>query len=96
MKIKTKMKFVWKTLKYPKDAIFWKDGREVSRVKYIIISLRELNEFYKDVILRAKFGKGRKARIKEWRFKTRKSAGLFGKIFLRYNPRCTNYIIIGD
>ena len=51
---------------------------------------------YKDVILRAKFGKGRKSRIREWRFATRKGAVRFGKVFLRYNPLCTTYMIIGD
>ena len=51
---------------------------------------------FKDVILRAKFGKRRKARIKEWRFATRKGAVLFGKVFLRYNPMCTTYMIIGE
>ena len=50
----------------------------------------------KDVILRAKFGKRRKARIKEWRFATRDGAKLFGKIFLDHNPMCTTYMIMGE
>lgn len=50
---------------------------------------------HKDVIVRAKFGKGRKSKIREWRFSTRKRATLFAKVFLRYNPKCRNYIVIG-
>lgn len=49
----------------------------------------------KDVILRAKFGKGRKSRIKEWGFRTRKGAKAFAKVFLDHNPLCTTYCIIG-
>lgn len=48
------------------------------------------------VIVRAKFGKGRKSRIEEWRFKTRKQAKLFVGVFLRYNPFCTVCMIMGD
>lgn len=47
----------------------------------------------KDICIIAKFGKGRKSRLKEYRFKTRESAVTFGKIFLRYNPRCTSYTV---
>lgn len=55
-----------------------------------------MKEQFKDVILRAKFGKRRKARIKEWRFATRKGAERFAKVFLRHNPMCTTYMIFGD
>lgn len=51
---------------------------------------------FKDVILRAKFGRGRKAKIKEWRFATRDGAKRFAKVFLDYNPKCTTYMIMGD
>ena len=50
----------------------------------------------KNIFIIAKFGKGRKSRLKEWRFKVRKDAVLFGKIFLRHNPLCTTYTVYGE
>ena len=63
-------------------------------MKEYIIPESDLKAFLKPVILRAKFGKGRKSKIKEWRFRKRKHAEIFGKIFLRYNPKCTTYMIM--
>lgn len=47
----------------------------------------------KDFSITARFGRGRKCHIKEWRFKTREGAVLFCKIFLLHNPRCANYTV---
>jgi hypothetical protein len=48
----------------------------------------------KPVIVRVKYGKGKNAKIKEWRFKTRNSAEIFSKTLLKYNPKCTIYLIM--
>lgn len=50
----------------------------------------------KEYYIIARFGKRRKARIKEYRFKTRRGAMLFGRIFLWYNPRCRTYTVYRD
>lgn len=47
----------------------------------------------KDFSITARFGGGRKCRIKEWRFKTREGAKFFGKLFLNHNPWCARYSI---
>lgn len=50
----------------------------------------------KDVYIIAKFGKGRKSHLKEYRFKLRETAVLFGKMFLRHNPLCRSYTVYGE
>ena len=50
----------------------------------------------KNIYIIAKFGKGRKSRLEKYRFKTRKSAVLFGKIFLGHNPWCKRYTVYGE
>lgn len=50
----------------------------------------------KDICIIAKFGKGRKSHLKEYRFNTREAAVRFGKMFLRYNPFCRTYTVYGD
>ncbi len=47
----------------------------------------------KDFEIIARFGRGRKCKIKGYSFKTRKRAKLFGKLFLDKNPFCARYSI---
>lgn len=62
--------------------------------QYIVPESELRKVFLKPVILRAKFGKGRKSSIKEWRFETRKRAETFAKFFLKHNHKCTTYMIM--
>lgn len=50
----------------------------------------------KDCYIIARFGKGRKCRLKEFRFKTRENAKRFGHVFLDHNPLCRTYTVYGD
>lgn len=94
--MKADIKYIFKMLAKPKGTVFEINGEKVNRFQYIRDTLRFLKEIRNDVIVRAKFGKGRKSRIKEWRFESRKKAVLFGKVFLRYNPKCTTYMVMGE
>lgn len=48
----------------------------------------------KPVIVRVKYGKDKNAKIKEWRFKTENAAKVFCNTLLKYNPKCTIYLIM--
>ena len=50
----------------------------------------------KEIYIIAKFGKGRRIRLREYRFTTRKSAKTFGRVLLAHNPLCTSYTVYGD